>query len=546
MPFLHSLKLLFQQENLPRSIFVDRILFVIGIVGTPIELYVASMNGQVDWFSFGLRCVIFTLCLLSLIFSFVTERGKANSARMSMIYLILIPLQRSYSCYLTGFNFDYALLLLTVLPTGAIFMVSPKWMLSFMLISIPAICTALVLAEDIQEDRLRLSIMFSYIILASLASFSINYRMGVQLKQTNEKFRVLAEFSSDIIAMHDLKGVISYISPSVTTQAGYDADELIGQSAFYLIHEADRQQAVDAYRKVLETSAQPVQLEYRIMRKDGRPVWVEAIGTPVQDKNGRITHVVTTTRDISARKRAENEREIHNAQLLRINRELDEFAYVVSHDLKAPLRGIATLTGFIEEDMAGHPMPEEVQGHLKLMRDRTQRLERLINDILAYSRAGRSVAQDEEIDTAAFFKDLDSVLGLPKTFELVMEGEFPVLRTTRIYLEQVFSNLINNAVAHHDKGQGKITLRGAPAKGGWEFSVEDDGPGIDPKNFERIFEVFHQLPGTGHSQGTGIGLAVVRKVLTTLGGQIKVEGVQPRGTRFRVTWPLGAKRLPKI
>ena len=88
MPFLHSLKLLFQQENLPRSIFVDRILFVIGIVGTPIELYVASMNGQVDWFSFGLRCVIFTLCLFSLIFSFVTERGKANSARMSMIYLI--------------------------------------------------------------------------------------------------------------------------------------------------------------------------------------------------------------------------------------------------------------------------------------------------------------------------------------------------------------------------------------------------------------------------------------------------------------------------
>jgi PAS domain S-box-containing protein len=318
---------------------------------------------------------------------------------------------------------------------------------------------------------------------------------------------------------------------------GFLESDLVGKDALDFIHPEDQAMAQQTYRKLFGPPFQPVLLEYRLRRKDGAYFWVEAIGAAVIKGSTNVTGIVTTTRNISKRKELEQDRLKKNEELTRINRELDQFAYIVSHDLKAPLRGISTLTGFIEEDLGQMDVPEEVKQHLVLMRGRTKRLEQLINDILAYSRAGKAKSEAEMIDTGSFFAEMVDMLSIPKAFEVHLGEGFPTMRGTKIYFEQVFSNLIYNAYLHHDKAVGNIWIDAKTVAGGWIFTVSDDGPGIPEADRERIFEVFAQLRQNDRNEGTGIGLAVVKKIIDTIHGTVTVSSRTPQGTAFSIFWP---------
>ncbi|OMH31658.1 ATP-binding protein [Motiliproteus sp. MSK22-1] len=231
-----------------------------------------------------------------------------------------------------------------------------------------------------------------------------------------------------------------------------------------------------------------------------------------------------------------DELEDHVDQLKRSNRELDSFAYVASHDLKSPLRGIEQLASWIEEDL-GENAPTDTVQHLKLMRSRVDRMERLLDDLLTYSRVGRAKAGLTLVDTGAIVQESFAFLAPPPGFKLLCEGDFPTLNTLRVPFEQVLQNLIGNAIKHHGGEQGLIQVEVVTTDKGYQFTVTDDGPGIDPKHHDRVFGMFQTLRPRDEVEGSGIGLALVEKIVNLYGGEITLSSDGERGTRVRFTWP---------
>jgi signal transduction histidine kinase len=220
--------------------------------------------------------------------------------------------------------------------------------------------------------------------------------------------------------------------------------------------------------------------------------------------------------------------------LERTNAELDQFAYVTSHDLNAPLRGIANLSQWIEDDL-GDRMDDEGRHHMALLRGRVTRLERLIDGILSYSRAARSEDDVVEVDVAALAGELWELIAPPSTARLTVH-ELPRLRTQRTPLQQVLLNLIGNAVKYNADAV-HVEVGAREEDGGWTFYVRDDGVGIAPEFQERIWGLFQTLEPRDKVESTGIGLAVVRKIVEAHGGRAWVESDFGAGATFWFTWP---------
>ncbi len=224
-------------------------------------------------------------------------------------------------------------------------------------------------------------------------------------------------------------------------------------------------------------------------------------------------------------------------ELERSNRDLDQFAYVASHDLKAPLRAISTLAGWIEEDLEDS-LSDESRQQMRLLRSRVARMDALIEGVLRYSRVGRMETGEELVDVGGLIRELVELQALPDGFSVVIAPNLPVFRTKRLRLGQVFSNLINNAVKYHDRLEGQITVWSEQQHEFYEFIVEDDGPGIAPEHHERIFVMFQTLQPRDEVESTGLGLALVKKLVEEEGGTIVLESDIGKGARFRFTWPM--------
>jgi signal transduction histidine kinase len=232
------------------------------------------------------------------------------------------------------------------------------------------------------------------------------------------------------------------------------------------------------------------------------------------------------------------------AELQRSNQELDQFAYIASHDLKAPLRAINYLATWIGED-SDNTLSPVVTGHLAKMRQRIARMEKLLDDLLAFSRAGRRSHEPERISSLTLVQNVVDLVGPPRGFEVEISPALPELYSERVPLETIFRNLISNAVKHHlQPEQGKVWIEATQLPDRIEFAVRDNGPGIEPVYHARIFEIFQSLKPRDHSEGSGIGLAVVKKIVERHGGVVRVESVVGQGATFYFTWPTVATATP--
>ena len=242
------------------------------------------------------------------------------------------------------------------------------------------------------------------------------------------------------------------------------------------------------------------------------------------------------TRELLADSERLRQRLTEKASALQIvNEELDQFAYIASHDLKSPLRGISHLVTWVQED-CGDLLPEDSQQHLRLMHDRIDKMESLLSDVLDYSKVGRIQLQSEEVDLNELLASIITIVDVPDGFQIRAASRLPILQTLRTPLNQVLLNLIINAVKYNDKdSQGVIEVSATNEGGYYRFSVRDNGIGIDPRYHEKIFVMYQRL--SSDQEGSGMGLAIVKKQITNLGGKIWVKSAAGEGATFVFTWP---------
>lgn len=301
-------------------------------------------------------------------------------------------------------------------------------------------------------------------------------------------------------------------------------------------------------------------VEMMIIPKQGKPRILLANGDPIIDHNGEKIGAVVAMRDITERKQAEQvmmqlndelETRVRSRtaqlgqvnqllmgtteQLRKSNRELEQFAYVASHDLKAPLRAIANLTEWLEEDLTDK-LDDDTRYNMDLLKGRVYRLENLINGLLAYSRVGKLQSTSKEVAVGQMLSEIIDSLGDSEDYTIEIQGEMPTFVTELIPLQQVFSNLISNAIKHGNGDRTKIIVSVKEEADFYEFAVADNGKGIDPIYHEQIFTIFQTLESRDNKESTGIGLAIVKKAVENQGGQIKVESQLGKGSIFRFTW----------
>lgn len=313
--------------------------------------------------------------------------------------------------------------------------------------------------------------------------------------------------------------------------------ELEGQGFFELVDQ-------------VYTTGEPYAAREMLARIDrtgsGTPedVYVNFVYQPLRNGAGSTTaimvHAVEVTEQVHARLGAEQKaRDLLRLtrELERSNHELDQFAYVASHDLKAPLRGIANLTEWIGEDL-GDALTGESAGHMELLKGRVHRMEALIDGILTYSRAGRQQAEITTVDLRALVEDTIELATPPAGTNVTVAGDLPTIQAERVPLQQVLLNLLGNAFKHNLRPDAAVEVTGSPEDAAYlRISVRDNGPGIPVEYQDRIWQIFQTLSPRDKVEGTGIGLSVVRKLVEHQGGRAWVESGPGTGTTFHFTWP---------
>jgi signal transduction histidine kinase len=223
-------------------------------------------------------------------------------------------------------------------------------------------------------------------------------------------------------------------------------------------------------------------------------------------------------------------------QLEKANQELKDFAYIVSHDLKAPLRGIDTLAKWISADYADK-FDREGKEQLDLLCNRVERMHNLIDGILQYSRIGRVKEEKVQLNLNKLIPDIIDTLAPPENITITIENELPVIECEATRITQVFQNLLSNAIKYMDKPQGQVWVGCVEEESCWKFSVSDNGPGIEERYFEKIFQMFQTLSPRDEVESTGVGLTVVKKIIEMYGGRIWLESVVGEGSTFFFTLP---------
>jgi len=378
-------------------------------------------------------------------------------------------------------------------------------------------------------------------------------RMETALRRGEERYEMATRAARVGVWDWNVETGDFYLDPNVKAILGYSDEDIPNDLEVWAsyVHPDDEQPVMEAFQAHIEGRTPEYVFEHRMLHKDGCIRWILVRGKAIRDEQGNAIRVVGTDTDITEHKQAEEalqqaHRELIDkaAQLEEANAELDQYARVVSHDLKAPLRAIHNYADFLRADLEG-TLDGEQKEYLDALGRAVREGEELVDDLLKLSRIGRrskgthnQYAPIGPIDIGVFLRELVASLNLFQDVEIVMTDDWPTIEADPTLLRQIFQNLIINAIKFNRSPRKRVEIGWCPVgEGHYELFVRDNGIGIEYRHIEQIFHVFQQLHTTDKYDGTGIGLAIVKKAVSKLNGSVRVESKPGEGSTFFVALP---------
>ncbi len=388
--------------------------------------------------------------------------------------------------------------------------------------------------------RVTLNIMkisaFENIVFGLVEDLDSQKKSEKALIESEEKFRAVYESSSMGILISKNPGVIYDLNPAFAEMMGYSEQELKGKNLLDITHASDYQKTKKWLEKIFTREIQTYITEKKYVRKDGTSFWAKAVVSTMNDITNEIV-TVAIIENIEKKKKTEDALEQKNKELTQINQELEHFAYVASHDLQEPLR---TITSFIQilDKRYIHKLDEDAQQFMGFVVEGAKRMQTLIHDLLEYSRINRFNTGYEKIDLNEIFNTINRVLKdkIESHDALVLSENLPTVYGNRLQLTQVFQNLVDNAIKFKaKKRKPEIIISVNDLGDKWELIFKDNGIGINHEYFQRIFVIFQRLHTHEEYTGTGIGLAICKKIIERHGGEIWVDSKPGKGTAFHLS-----------
>ena len=359
-----------------------------------------------------------------------------------------------------------------------------------------------------------------------------------RVRESEELYRQTFRLAASGIAHVGMDGRFLKVNRSLCEILGYAEDELLGRSVKEISHPEDKD-LTDAQRaRVHEGEIDSVRFEKRYLRKDGRVVWVELAVALARDPHGHPQYEIAMFDDITERKQAEAALAAAHEELKRSNSELEQFAYVASHDLQEPLRMVSSYTQLVMKRY-GERLDGDAKEFMNYVVDGAARMKQLIEDLLAYSRVGTKGKEFKPtpVENALRRAVTNLRAAIEESGAEVTHDPLPTVDADEVQLGQLFQNLMGNGLKFRGAERPHIHVSCAEKDGAFEFRVRDNGIGIEPQYFERIFMLFQRLHTKGDYPGTGIGLAICKKVVERHGGRIWVESEPGKGSSFIFTLP---------
>ena len=378
------------------------------------------------------------------------------------------------------------------------------------------------------------------LVTAAIRDISVRKTAEIHLARMEGRYRGLLEAAPDAMVVVNVAGEIVLLNVRAEKEFGYSRDELVGQKVKNIIPEGFAERIIaDGTRSAAEALAQQIGTGIELVgrRKDGSEFPIEIMLSPLESAEGIL--VTAAIRDITERKESDEHLAKTVEELKRSNDDLQQFAYVSSHDLQEPLRMVSSYTQLLAKRYEGR-LDSDADEFISFAVDGCNRMQGLIQDLLAYSRAGRNERKLRVVPSEnALQKALINLrAAIKQSGAVVTHDALPAVTTDETQLTQVFQNLVGNAIKYRRAEAPRVHVSAARDDGnGWTFSVRDNGLGIDPQYFERIFILFQRLHGRGEFEGTGIGLAVCKRIVERMGGRIWVKSQPEKGSTFYFALP---------
>lgn len=364
---------------------------------------------------------------------------------------------------------------------------------------------------------------------------SVGIHLDITEKKEQEEqlylLSLIAEKNINAVVISDSEGKIEWVNSSFEIMSGYSNKELVGKKPGSFLQGFETNPETIKYLKDQIAKGHPFNCEILNYSKSGEKYWVRIQGQALYNKTGEIIKYFAIEEDISNQKLLENQREELVTNLAKTNKELEDYAQIVSHDLKSPLQSIHSLLSWIKEDN-NVPFNSQTKQYFSMIEGKVEKMDHLIDGILTYSKIDKGEVLLENVNTHQIIQGIIDIIYIPKNVTITIKNKLPVLKADRYRIQQLFQNLIGNAVNYIERNPGFVEVSSQEFDNYYVFSIKDNGVGIDKKNHNKIFNTFQSY--TSSEKSTGIGLSIVKKIIEVYKGEIWLESELGVGTTFFV------------